>query len=505
VGAVMKPWPGFVGPSNVSASPVVDVERTVNWYPDMHDAGTPQAATWLRPTPGFQQWASDISVDATGIGVGPHRGAFFQNSRQFAISGIELYEIDRNGYATLRGSFPASPGIDQGTIVSNGTQLLIVVGGYGYVYTPATDVLAPIADLDFPQDGSAVSCCFFDGYGMVFTRNTTQFQISALNDFTSWDATDVAQKSQTTDYITAIYADIDRKLFWVCGEQNTELWWDSGAAGFPFEPVPNSILTVGATSAAAITEADGDIVWMGQSIDGGRRAYRGRGMSYDTISTAAIESIWDTYHVANDIVIWNMEWLGHPWAVFQFPEADATWVYDLSTKQWFEWLTWNPSAGAYASHPAITHVYAFGRHLVGSHRDGQVYHLQENLSADNGIMVRRLRRGPHLTSNGDWVLCQALQCQFQPGVTEGHYFRSPSFFPQVAEGIDPQVMMRLSRDGGLTWGTERWASMGKTGEYAKRVRFLRNGRFRDGVLELMLTDGSVTSLVQVWADLEAVA
>jgi hypothetical protein len=42
--------------------------------------------------------------------------------------------------------------------------------------------------------------------------------------------------------------------------------------------------------------------------------------------------------------------------------------------------------------------------------------------------------------------------------------------------IEPQVRMDRSRDGGRTFTDERWRSMGKIGEYYRRLIWRRNGR-----------------------------
>lgn len=55
-------------------------------------------------------------------------------------------------------------------------------------------------------------------------------------------------------------------------------------------------------------------------------------------------------------------------------------------------------------------------------------------------------------------------------------------------GSDPQVMMRISRDGGQTWDAERWESAGEQGRWNDRVRWLRNGSYRNGVLEITVSD-----------------
>jgi hypothetical protein len=54
-----------------------------------------------------------------------------------------------------------------------------------------------------------------------------------------------------------------------------------------------------------------------------------------------------------------------------------------------------------------------------------------------------------------------------------------------------KVMLRWSDDGGHTWSNEHWASMGKIGEYGKRVFWRRLGmtlKLRDRVYEISGTD-----------------
>jgi hypothetical protein len=61
----------------------------------------------------------------------------------------------------------------------------------------------------------------------------------------------------------------------------------------------------------------------------------------------------------------------------------------------------------------------------------------------------------------------------------------------TATPIDPQVMLRWSDDGGHTWSNSHWRSMGKTGEYGRRVIWRRLGmtlKLRDRVYEISGTD-----------------
>lgn len=478
----MAPIPGFIGSSYRAQSPTVDAERTVNWYLEKRDAGTPAEQAWLYATPGLSPFLS--------AGSGPHRAGFAQDGRAWVISGTDWREIFADGTSISRGTVAA--GTDQGTIVSNGvggSQLLGVVGGYGYVYNLTLNTVTQIADVDFPN-GTAIMCAFLDGYGIVLT--STDFQISALEDFTDWDALDIAQKSQTSDQLVSIAVDIDHKVIWLLGSQTTEIWWDSGAAAFPFEPVPNSIISQGCGASAGVLSPKAAMIWIGQNADGGRMAFAGVGAGTNRISTHGVEAAWADYPTVADGIAWNYDWRGHMFCVFTFPSG--TWVYDVLEQEWHEWLEWDQASGSYVQHLARTHLYAFDKHLVGSRLDGTLYELRADVFADGGQLVRRLRRSPHVDAKGRRLTCTRLefQCQTGVGLSSG-------------QGSDPQIMLRLSRDGGRTWGAERWASLGAMGAYLTRVCFWRNGQWRDGVIELTVTDPVVTVLIGCDGTFEAAA
>lgn len=471
-----------MGGSNTAQSFSVNAEKTVNLYPESRDKGTPKAQTWLYATPGLSAWQT--------IGGGPYRGSFNQDGRAFVISGTDFREVNADGTSTSRGT--VAGGTDIGTIASNGdggNQLLITVGFFGYVFNLTTNTLTQIADADFPQ-GSAAMCGFLDGYGIVILKNSATFQISALEDFTNWDALDIAQKSQTSDRLVNMTVDFDHKVVWLFGTQTVEIWWDSGAAAFPFEPVPNSIMNFGCGAGTAVVNSSGGMLWIVENSDGGRMLYAGPGGTPKRVSTHAVEAAWASYSNVSAMVAYLYFWRGHEFCVFTHPSG--TWVYDALENEWHEWLEWDQALGEFTPHLGVTHMYAFERHLVGSRLDGTLYELSATTFTDNSQTVRRLRRAPHVFAGGHWVTCNKLRYDFEMGVglTGG-------------QGSNPQVMQRISRDGGRTYGNERWTSLGAMGQGTARVEYRRNGRWRDGSIELTITDPVVVAICGAWGEFDA--
>jgi len=58
--------------------------------------------------------------------------------------------------------------------------------------------------------------------------------------------------------------------------------------------------------------------------------------------------------------------------------------------------------------------------------------------------------------------------------------------------VDPKVMIRFSNDGGRTWSGEYQRSMGKTGEYTKRIIKRGCGIARQRVFEVSGSASVVT-------------
>ena len=55
-------------------------------------------------------------------------------------------------------------------------------------------------------------------------------------------------------------------------------------------------------------------------------------------------------------------------------------------------------------------------------------------------------------------------------------------------GRDAQMWVRLSRDGGDTWGPEKWRSMGALGEHDRRATWRAQGLYRRLTIEANVSD-----------------
>ncbi len=105
--------------------------------------------------------------------------------------------------------------------------------------------------------------------------------------------------------------------------------------------------------------------------------------------------------------------------------------------------------------------------------------------------IRFVRRFPFPSDKQLRLFLQRLEFTFQRGVGLA-----------TGQGDDPQAMLRISRDGGMTWGPERFLTMGAMGEYVTRMFTTRLGQFRNGVIEIAVSDPVIVAFLDCLADVE---
>jgi hypothetical protein len=121
--------------------------------------------------------------------------------------------------------------------------------------------------------------------------------------------------------------------------------------------------------------------------------------------------------------------------------------------------------------------------VVGDFQNGKIYAYDLDVFADDNLpqkWLRSWRALPTGQNNLKRTAQHALQLECETGVGL-----------VLGQGNDPQVMLRFSDDGGHTWSNEKWAGMGKMGNYGFRAFWRRLGmtnKLRDRVYEVSGTD-----------------
>jgi hypothetical protein len=230
---------------------------------------------------------------------------------------------------------------------------------------------------------------------------------------------------------------------------------------------------------------------------------------------------WQIQQYGNlaDAVGYTYQQDGHAFYVLNFPTANTTWVYDVSTSAWHERAGWDTSNGVFTRHRGNYQMSFANEIVVGDYENGNIYALDLDVYADNGTAQKWLRswralptgkndlkRTAHHTLQLDCETGVGLNVYDPPEIVEtvlGFLLAEDGAVITTEDGVpltvtssavlttSPKVMLRWSDDGGHTWSNEHWTSIGRVGEYGHRAFWRRLGmtlKLRDRVYEISGTD-----------------
>lgn len=447
----------------------VSAQRAINMLSQQEppDAKAPMS---LLSAPGLATFAT--------AGSGPIRGLHTMSDVLYAVSGTTAYRISSAGAATSLGTVAGTGRVD---LADNGSQLVAVnSSGTGYVIT--SGAVAQITDTDFL---SASSVTYLDGYHIFSRTGTGQFFISDLLSATSYDALDIATAESSPDPLVKAF--VDHRELWLFGTHSIEVWINTGAAAFPFERQPGSILEKGCAAAGSVAKLDNTVFWVGED----RIVYRAQGYTPQRISQHAVEQALTDAALADvtDARACTYSVDGHPCYALTVGGV-GTHVYDAATGLWHERdsRTSGVSLGRWR---ALGSARAYGKVLVGDDVSGVVYEVSPTVYAEGSDPLIRTAESPPIHAEGRRVFMSRVQLDMETGIGLA-----------TGQGSDPQVMLQWSDDGGRSWSSERWASAGQIGQYRWRVVWYRLGSFRERVLRFAVSDPVPVTFLGAHAELE---
>ncbi len=456
-----------------------DKQRTVNMYAEARpaDGTSPVAVIGI---PGLVEFGDN--------GSGGMRGMLFDSEDTlWAVIGAELFDISSTGVGTLKGTILGTGRVQ---ITENADQVGIVTGGTSYIVTKSTGVLSTITDADFP---AAKTLAFLDQFGVFEIPQTVgAYGITALNDFSTVDPTDIARAESDPDPLVAVFSDT-RQLF-LFGRDTIEVWYNSGDAAFPFDPLNNIVMSSGLGAVYSIAKFDNRIIWLDR--DGVVQILNE--FLPQRISQHSIEDVIAQSDIPN-ATAFSYKQKGHEFYVLQLasltaPGVSSTWVYDSTTQLWHERQSRKivgQSLIDLGRWRAEQYVRAFNKDLVGDFQSGKIYELTRGEQEEDGNTLIALLTSPEIQAEGAEILVNRFEAQFKTGVGK-----------VSGQGVDPVAMLRISNDGGHTFGAQRFEPLGKIGEFTTRVIWDEVGVGTSFVYELSISDPVDRSLVIARANVE---
>ncbi len=473
---MIQPLDGFVGGAYLARSIAMDAQRCINWYPELSESGSGKTQSMLLPTPGLKQFAL-IHVN----GGGARGNGLFTTAtgRMFYAAGDSLFETNVTGTLTLIGALLTNDG--PLSMSENGTILFIVDGAHYYTMNLSTNVFAVCLD-GFLIEGTATHIGYLDGRFIVNVVNTNTFKWSPLDwdGLTAWDSNAVQSAESTPGYIAGLA--VAGRDIWILKYDSTEVLYSTGDLAAPFQRVQGTSSNIGCAAPYSIATLGTSVFWLGGNKEGFGEIYHSVGYQPQRISTHAIEADIATYSELNDAIGLTYQQEGHNFYVISFQAGNKTWCFDITSGYWHQRSSRNTSTGSPERWRAISAAFFNGKNYVGDFNLGvdnktRIYELDLSTFTDNGDPIVRLRSSPHTQSDLKRIFYNSIQFDMQPGVglTTG-------------QGSDPLARLRISDDGGRTWGKPYFCSIGKIGDYQARVKYYRLGNARDRVWELMVSD-----------------
>jgi len=444
---------------------IASAQRCVNLYMERNPQDSPFPTTHY-PTPGLTLVANAAQNVWRGLYMA-------NNAKLYGVCGNTVYVISDSWGLTALGTIGTAVG--PVTMSDNGTTLLLVDGSpNGYTIGLSGNSFSTITDPGF-YGGKTVQ--FEDGYFVLPRFDTLQFYIS-LNFQASFDATDFAAKTGYADKLITLA--ITKRYIYLLGTVTSEVWFNQGGTAFPFARMPGAFIQHGCIAPASAATMDGQVYWLSQSPQGECLVVKSENYDAKRISTHAIEKDFQSYPIVSDAQGFAMQIDGHFWYVLTFPAANKTWVYDLSTEQWFEW-NWTDANGELNRHRANCFAFAYGKAVVGDWQNGKLYVIDPSAGTDDGAPISRIRGFPHVVDDdGSRIMYREFIGDFQVG--EGD------------SGNSTPVFLRWSDTKGASWGNPIASDLGKEGEYLRSVQFQRLGMARDRVFELSWSTPAKTAL-----------
>jgi hypothetical protein len=490
----------ILGSTYVARSVNAADARMVNLFPEI----VPEAGK----EPAFLNRAPGLKLLNT-IGQGPIRGLWAfssSDSTAFVVSGTQLYKINTSYVATLIGTVSGNGPV---SMADNGTQLFIACNGPSYIYNNTTGGFGPITDPDFP---GAVTVAYLDGYFVFNQPNSQLMWVTQLLDGTSIDPLEFASTEGSPDGLIAVVSNF--REVWAFGTNSIEVWYDVGATDYPLQRIQGAFNELGCAAPFSVAKMDNGLFWLGRDRRGQGIVYRANGYAGVRISTHAVEWQIQQYADMSDAIAYTYQQDGHSFYVLVFPSANTTWVYDAATQAWHERAGF--VNGVFTRHRSNCQMAFNNKIVVGDFENGNIYAFDLDDYSDNNSIQKWLRTWRALPTgqnnlrrttqhmmqldcesgvglNGA-VAVENIYLQTENGdflIAENGDYLIADQSTEIVQGADPQVMLRWSDDGGHTWSNEHWASMGKIGQYYKRVIWRRLGmtvKLRDRVYEVSGTD-----------------
>lgn len=459
----------LVGPDYADETRAFGSEGCINFIPEVSGSQGTRSRAILRTHAGLTSFATSLA--------GAARGSREMGGVYYVVSGETLYSIDSGGVATSLGTILGGNRcvLTDNFIPDTRRQLVIMTSERGYVYDTSAG-LSEITDDDFVSVARFCTATFIDGYVIVETEDG--FIYSAVTDASSWAALDFKTAESSPDRVLAVWAVYGD--LWVFGGKTIEVFRNSGDRNDVFQRIQS--IEKGCGAKYSMTNADNGVFW----IDETGRVYRANGFSPVRVSDHSVEQYLATVDFSQAFGFTYVD-RGHEFYGFTIPDG-KTFLYDCATGLWHRRKSEGVDGWRIACQSRC-----YGLNLFGDAETGTVWRLDANTVAEGTDSLTRERISGFLHADGQPLFVQTIDLVADTGNASQ---------TGDADETDPVIEMRVSKDGGNTWGAWKQRSLGKIGAYLTRIRWLQLGRGRQWAFHFRIIDPVRCDLISVSVNLE---
>lgn len=411
----------------------------------------------------------------------------FNENVMIGVFGATVYTFNNTLVNVNRGNL--SNDEEPISIVSNNaSQVMIVDGVSGFIYDVNAGTLTKITSPGFP--GQPLNVVFFDGYFVVpsLQGNKTQFFISALNDGLTWDALDFALIQTYPGYLIGVGVVSERLFFFK--NTSTEVWYNAGAADFPFRQDKNLIFNYGCLTRNSIQSGFGYLFWLSSNDNGVGSVMMTMGSTPVPISDNAIDSLISSFSNPSNMDSYIYKDLDTVFYVMSWTDDDVTLVYNVTMKEWGRMsmqqnpvVPGKPFSGK-TRHIANCHAYFNNKHYVASYKSSSLYEFSRAYYSNVGEIIPCLRVTKNLFDPAAYrrVQINAIQIDMQMGIGaengEGFDEYEPLDYDPV---MDPQMYLSIAKNNSPVFGNSIPQPIGKIGNFQNRMIWRKKGVMRNCV------------------------
>ncbi len=379
------------------------------------------------------------------------------------IRGVN-YVVSGNGLYTVSGTTVARLGNVGGSsrvfIEGDETHVMVVdpVTTRGWFWNGT--VVAEVSDDDWP---GAAWLGYLDGYFVIIAPDSGQFYITANRNPNSIDALEFASAERMPDdLVTGI---IDHGELILFGQESGEVFYNSGATDFPISKAPSGDFEIGCLAPFGPAKLGNTVYFPGN--DG--KVYKINGYTPEVISTPVVEKAMED---AVDRNFRGIVWKEAGHAFYGLACDDFAFIYDISTGLWHERESHERSAWRWSFALRTDREW-----LIGDNDSNAIGVLSADTFTEFGDVLRVECTSPPVSEDNVRISHPVVELVFEQGAGL-----------VTGQGSNPQCMLQFSDDGGRTWSSEKWRSIGAMGEYRKRTRWFRTGTARDRIYRYAFSD-----------------